>query len=491
MTIKASINHQLTYGQWTVFLYVCFGWPMPAVTPAQLFDATSLVRIEFSMSVGANGELRKYPAVLAGCVSEQELELLDRDSKLIELLKLSVDQEKSFKQLGQRYRRQLADKYPGPIQSKVLVDEARVYLRQVQSDLRLILNSTQQAELIAATRRLRLRLFGLNRSLRFASSHFELSREQRGRLRECLETQTLDLREQQRAFQESHLQEIVKILAAEQLRVWEQEFRSSAESQKVPFEVLALQLSLTGEEDFLKHTRSKSLDALHLPSAFTLDPSGRLQFSWSPEMSGVMTSFAKLGLLRDVTLSARLDLSETQVQELGELANRLQRDYHRIMKRRPLPVATVDQTAAEHQLESERSLEKMKRYTAEVIDPFQRSVDKQIEDLLIPKQQTLLNDVVLQVEIRRLGLATALVHGKLGSRFKVTDRQKAWLLKFREQQLKELLVIMREMETQILSEVREIAGAEREQSLTEIFGEDVEAIRPCPNMLLGDPVLDF
>jgi hypothetical protein len=457
----------------------------------QLYELETLTRIHFGMTVGTNGALYKYPTVMLGCVSLQELELLETDPKFRELLEFTPAQEQKFKQLYQSYRNTLANEFPGTVFEESRFVQAQTYLRQVQGELNMLISQSQQEQLRAASQRMKLRLFGLQRSLRFANSRIDLAPDARRQLQHVFDEQQSDLQRRLTSFHKSHIQQIVQILDTQQTHDYQQEFRSCAETHLCCVELYALQLSMTEEEAFWKHLRRKSLSSLYIPAAYTFSPSGRMEFNWSENVPPMDILLAKFAILRDAELSARLELSTEQIENLRELANNFQRENQRIMNRRPLQVAKDDQTMAEMRLESEQATQRMDRYTKEVIEPFQRSSEQKITDVLIPRQQTIFNDVILQLEVQRLGLATALNFGELGKRLKISEQQRTWLHKFREQQLKELLDLMRDSEANIWREVRQVFGEEQRQSLDEIIGNEDDGIWPAPSMLLHNPVLDF
>ena len=122
------------------------------------------------MNLGANGELYTYPTVLPGSVSLQELELLETEPRLRELLGFSPAQAQKFKQLYQAYRNTLATEFPDAVFEESRFIQAQAYLRQIQGKLNALTSESQQKQLRVASQRMKLRLFGLQRSLRFANS---------------------------------------------------------------------------------------------------------------------------------------------------------------------------------------------------------------------------------------------------------------------------------------------------------------------------------
>jgi hypothetical protein len=457
----------------------------------QIYEIETLNRVHFGIGAGHNGELYKYPAVLQGCVSLQELELLETDPRLRELLEFSPSQDQKFKQLYQAYRNTLATEFPDAVFEESRFIQAQAYLRQVQGKLNALMSESQQKQLRDASQRMKLRLFGLQRSLRFANSRIDLAPDARRQLQRVIDEQQSDLQGRLTSFQKSHLQQIVQILDTQQSHDYHQEFRRCVDGHLKCPELYALQLSMTEEEEFWKHLRRKSLNSLYLPNTYNFSPSGRMVFNWSENVSPMYILSSKFAILRDTELSARLELSTEQIEKLNNLANSFQRENQKIMNRRPLRVAKNDRTLAEMRFETEQAEQRMDRYTKEVIEPFQRSSEKNLADVLVPRQQAIFNDVILQVEAQRLGLATALAFGELGKRLKVSEQQRAWLLKFREQELQKLLDLMRESEENLLRDVRQVFGEQHHGALDEMFGKNDNQIWPAPSMLLNNPVLDF
>lgn len=455
-------------------------------------DSNALVRVEVILRPDKNWDLEKSPSVMSGAVWLNDAQLLQEDVELKSILEFTPKQHAKFNSFYNEYRTVVAAEYPGAVRDAITVQKAVQWLGERQTELTAILTVPQQEQFHNATRRYLLRQLGLVRGLRTSNSEIQLTRDQRVELQKCLVKLRQTIKERRDTFYSEHTTELTKIFEAGQIREYTEQFQEFVAGHNVAVELLAFQLSLKGDEAFIRETRAKSLNAFHLPSNFALLPSGRLNVRWSLDVSSDQAPLASMWLLMDPKMITRLELSENQIDEAKNIAEQFQRENARIKAKRPLMSSADFSDDPKIFLERSRQSEQaMKRYNSEVVAPFYRSIEKSIAEVLIPQQKRQLADTILQVEIQRLGLSAALAFGELGNRLKITERQRDWLVKWRATQLEKCLEMMRECEEQVLAEIAEIIGPDQEENWTKQIGTPDAKIWPAPTLLLTEPIVDY
>ncbi len=455
-------------------------------------DSNSLVRVEMILRPDKNGGLEKSPSVMNGAVWLNDAQLLQEDDELRSILEFTSKQQAQFSALYREYRTVVAAEYPGAVYDPITVQKAVEWLGGRQKELTEILTASQQQTFRGAVQRHSVRQLGIVRALRSSNSQIRLSNIQRDQLQKSMEAQRRSLKDRHGEFQREHAKALTEILGPGQINEYNELFQDFVAEQLIPIEVLAFQLSLNGEESFLEETQKKSLNAFHLPSHYALLPSGRLNVRWSLDVSSSYAPLATMWLLMDPKMVTKLELSENQINEIKSIATEFQREDAKIKAKRPLMSSNDFSDDPKIFLERSRQSEQaMERYNNEVVGPFYRSIEKSIDEVLIPQQKRQLSDTILQVEIQRLGVSGALAFGQLGKRLKVTEGQRDWIVKWRTAQLKDLLQLMSEFETQLLTEVAEIIGKEQQDLWDKQIGLVDAEIWPAPSLLLTEPIVEY
>ncbi|MDP1562422.1 MAG: hypothetical protein Q8M16_13675, partial [Pirellulaceae bacterium] len=415
----------------------------------------------------------------------------EADLHLRKALKLSSTQEKSLRHLHQRYRDAftilLARSGRIGTASESQVQDCERWLDGWRNEWEQILSESQAKTFRTAYDRFLIRSFGLQTVLQndWLRKKISLESQQVAKLNEVIAEQQKHLASIHESKWTLIKSEVTAVLNAEQMQLFDELCGVFFEEFKPPLELVIYQNQLhESDNDRLKGIRDDPVSVLLFPRYFRLLPSGVL-LSSPTNWQG--TGGARLKFLGDLAVNGRLELSESQRIELDEITlwfreelSRLRKDeLDRLYKRKDRTNLSLD----EIKRDTEQYHAATKRFETEFLEPFDKAVSEKLDVLLIPQQQRQFEDVVLNHELRALGLSNALVYGNLGKRLHVSPPQRERVEKIRDKLTELLSTELRDFENELFAKLGQELDPQQLESWKSFIGFPLADTPPAPSFL--------
>ncbi len=453
-----------------------------------IVDSETMERVVPFFVQNADGSLKRKMVTVAGVNPYfVEIEVLRSDPSIEKSLELSAEQKSKLAKLRKAYEdsRLMMDEEKLTY-SESNVAECALWLKGWRLELSEILNEQQLGSLDKCYRRFLLRTFGLSAFLGQSKlrKSLELPQDKLDHLVKILREQQLELDALGDRHRSTISRELFSALTNEQRSFFDEKCGELYSEMRPPLEVIVSQhqRQVHGNLDGLKDDPSVLLSQ---STSFELMPSGGLvpsKAAWDGPGS------AKLNFLLDTSVSRRLDISDSQLNELREVLEWSRQERSRVHAAefgRLYVMRDRHNMSLEERKKDGQALRDARRaFESEFGGPIDQTVEKRVSEILVPRQQQLYAEVLFNVELRVLGLANSLVFGSLGRELKISNRQRGTIERIRDEFKDVILADLMDFEKRTLAKLQNELNPDHGEAWRELTGEMPPGSQAAPTLLL-------
>ncbi len=422
--------------------------------------------LEYSFVIGYDGVLQVRAGIERRRRPNKEFGFL-KSAKVVDELELSRHQTQELSLLLDRIERDIVKFKPkvSPNGELIKVEKSEFvkWQKEMQSELDDVLLPHQWKRLAQIECRFRIRRNGLVTSLisGVLAKELNLSPDQRREVLSNLASARERVVRASAEAKQTAIDELLAVLSNSQRKELSEKLGAFLDPTRINFEVLVWQLN--SEESFLsKSFASGSFAGLREPNSFEIDIDGTLKLGnhLAPEKVPVFDYV--LELLNQKAMVHALALVEEQRRNLNFLEGQARQTHNELDYKLQLKIESGKATRS-----AVNELRKKKR-------ELQKSIEGQIEDILLPHQYEMLERFIENISISRRGLLVSLVNGSLGSQLKVSREQKERLIKTANKVRTGLISKSLELEEEIYKALSSSLQPQKKKRLSTILGPAIK-----------------